>query len=259
MNKIILPNKSQGIEFPKWTTDFYENSNGSSSQEVPHPILIKGLQDEKTTLEIFKSELDPNVGVLRREGIFFGCKSDPFLPETWNFYMEVIKHCLRKEIPVMALTKHAWISQKPFPFIGTNLAVGFSLNPKDEHETGTATIKERISAMAFLHNRRTRTFANMDQITDLEYSLELIEQSTKYCDLFLLGISADETFSPAALRRFYEDVLRYKAHESKIYWNNSILDELYLSPSELVKTGRLGEYSGNNVDRDFSIFWDLYR
>ena len=254
MNKIILQNDRQKVEFPKWTADFYENSNGSASQEVPHPNLIKGLQDEKTALEIFKAELDPNIGVLRREGIFFGCKSDPFLPETWNFYMEVIKHCLRKEIPVMALTRHAWISQKPFPFIGTNLAVGFSLNPKDEHESGTATIKERVSALAFLHNRRTRTFINIDQITDLEYSLELIERSTMYCDLFLIGIPADVIFDPLELKKFYDDVKLYT--RSKLYWNNAILKQLNLNRNDLIKKDRYGVY-GENVDRDFCLIRDL--
>lgn len=268
--KAIYNPSGKAGEYSYWACNFY---NGCSNDcqycyckrgVMSHvwsnkPQLKKCFKDERDALTIFEKELKQNVEEIRKHGLFFSFTTDPMLPETMNLTIQAIDVCMKHDVPVKVLTKmdftdesrKSTMMQHFFPFMikeeyKKKIAFFFTLTGHDELEPGASSNGERIAAMKILHNSGFRTGASIEPIIDLPHSINCIERTLGFCDLYKIGLlsGAKSSFSEEELEQFVGRVCyKVSASGAKVYWKDSVKSFLV---RDIVSAATVG--------RDYNMF-----
>lgn len=229
--------------------DYCYNRKGIFSAYLgkPEVSLKKGkkvkITSESTALKTFCTELQQSKEYLQQTGLFFSFTTDPMLPETRNLTWMATGYALENDVPVRILTKVS-----DFGTIDTRLeyvqkykhllSFGFTLTGTDDQEPGAQakgyTNDARIAKMALLKEKGFNTFASVEPVVDVEASLEMIEKSLGFCDMYMIGLLSKHGkgyYNPTAIRLFYKVLKSY----SKQYGIRLFLKESFRT--ELLKAG----------------------
>lgn len=263
--KAIYQPTGKAAEYAKWACNFYvgcsngceycylKKGRGAKILGGDKPTLKKCFKDEIHAIEVFSKELRANLPELQKHGLFFSFSTDPMLPETIRLTRFAISCCQDYNVPVKILTKRhdfleafnewAW-------FVGIKrslIAVGFTLTGHDELEKGASTNEERIMAMKKLHYAGFKTFASIEPVIDFERSLEMIQYTSSFCDLYKIGLMSGQKVDKSfydKLRSFNLEIVNTLAnYHAKVYWKESIRKQFDVFPD-----------ANCNVDKDYNIF-----
>lgn len=254
-------------EYSYWACNFYVGCSngckycylkkgiGKSVLGGDKPTLKKCFKDEDDALEIFGKELLQNVEELRKHGLFFTFTSDPMLPETINLTKMACSRCVRNDVPIKILTKRIEFADKFIALAKSDkangkrtdwiklYAIGFTLTGHDGIEPNASTNAERIEAMRKLHEAGFRTWASIEPIIDLQSSMQMIEQTIGFCDLYKIGLESGKKLPKEELRMFSGRVnILGNRHGFKVYWKDSVTKI----------TGKM--ISDTVVGRDYNMF-----
>lgn len=133
------------------------------------------------------------------------------------------------------------------------LCVGFTLTGHDELEPNADRNEARILAMKLLHEQGIKTFASIEPIIDFDSSLDMIEKSIDFCDLYRIGLRSGvkaDYYDDGKLAFFIgqvEGLIQVKKSKTKVYWKQSIRERVTFADSDYW-TAR------NNVNADYNIF-----
>jgi DNA repair photolyase len=209
-----------------------------------------GLKDEKTAMRIFEKEMIQNKAELQKHGLFFSFTTDPLLPETVQMTSYAVQMCNDNQIPVKILSKRTDclpsfnIDATFCEWNKSLIAIGFTLTGHDELEPFASSNDERILAMRNLKERGYRTFASIEPIIDLPTSLNMIDKSAEFCDLFKIGLLSGGKYDRDELRRFMMTT-ESLALSANIYFKDSLLKQASVERKDL---------PANCVTRDFNMF-----
>lgn len=260
--KAIYNPTGKAAEYAEWACNFYVGcSNGceycyckkgmlAGVMGQDKPQLKKCFRDKFQALEIFQKELLQNATEIRKHGLFFTFTSDPFLSKTIDLTQRAIFYCDQLSIPVKVLTKTTWWAEPMRwdiyvrPYLGYQIAFGFTLTGHDELEPNASTNQERIEAMKKLHDAGFKTFASIEPIIDFGSSLRMIKQTAGFCDLYKIGLMSGVKAEKDELTKFIVNAsiqIQFFC-KSMVYWKDSI-------------TKIAGAITGPNVvDRDYNLF-----
>lgn len=265
--KAIYNPSGKAGEYSNWACNFYTGCSndcvycyckrGVMSHVWSNTAkLKKGFKDEKQAIEIFEKELMQNLSDLQEYGLFLTFTSDPMLPETIELTQKAISICIDNFVPVKVLTKRADFLNKlngkwsavhwSLPTVmKAYIAFGFTLTGHNELETGASTNAERIETMKILHQSGFKTFASIEPIIDLKSSLNCIEQTLGFCDLYKIGLISGGKLPDREELRMFVGRVCYLAfiHGAKVYWKDGL--KKYLG-REIVGAA--------TVDRNYNIF-----
>lgn len=261
--KVIYNSSDKAGEYSYWACNFYNGCSNdcrycySKRGVMSHiwsnkPQLKKCFKDERDALTMFEKELLANLGELQTHGLFFTFISDPFLPETIELTRKAISICIDNFVPVKILTKRAdflnklegkWtaIHWSLSTVLKAYIAFGFTLTGHDELEPEASTNAERIEVMKTLHKVGFKTWASIEPIIDLKSSLNCIEQTIGFCDLYKIGLLSGEksSFSKEELEFFVGRVCyKVSAFSAKVYWKDSVKSFLGRDIVSAVTVGR---------------------
>lgn len=237
--KAIYNPSGKAGEYSYWACNFYTGcSNGceycyckkgilAGVMGQDKPQLKKCFKNETHALEVFEKELKQNLSELQKHGLFFSFTTDPMLPETRSLTLEAAVKCCSNGVRIQILTKRADISLSEIPnmlhYCKENIAFLFTLTGKDNREPGASTNVERISRLKEFHNAGFKTGASIEPIIDLESSMEMIESTLGFCDIYKIGLESGKRLPKAELLRFVGRVcMLANRHGVKLYWKDSI-------------------------------------
>lgn len=164
---------------------------------------------------------------------------------------EVLEILLEHKIPVAILTKGGRRCLKDldlFKKFGEHIQIGSTLtfdNDKDslEWESGAALPKERLEVLKVLHDEGIKTFASFEPVIIPQQSLNLMEQSLDFIDIYKVGklnnyrgldkcidwtdflIKTLEILRPAGKQIYIKHDLRQCAPSVRLYGNEVLPDE----------------------------------
>ena len=197
--------------------------------------LKKAFKDEQDAIAVFGKEFSQNLQSLRGAGLFFSFTTDPLLPETMELTAQGVKTCVENGVNVKVLTKRADFIDNFFGLLASYgnfdeeqyreyTAFGFTLTGHDELERGASSNIERISAMEELHNRGYRIFASIEPIVDFPSSMQMINSSLPFCDLYKIGLMSGNgvTYDPVEAHTFLSELPQLPG-QPKIYLKNSLV------------------------------------
>jgi len=253
---IKMPEGAAG-EYAKYSCNFYKGCSNQCTYCFNNrwkwgnvPTLKKCFKDEQHALEVFEKELKANLPELQKHGLFFSFTTDPLLPETSRLTYWAIDKCLWYKVPVKILTK----CTRPFlcnnffeclpPYVGNQIAVGFTLTGRDDKEPHASTNAERIEAMRKLHEAGFKTWASIEPIIDFNSSWQMIRDTCNFCDLYKVGLESGKKYNKSELRIFMDACL-CTGNNPKIYFKDSLLAAAGIDRSEL---------PSNYVTRNYNIF-----
>ena len=241
--RAIYNPKGKAGEYAPWACNFYTGCSNDCEYcyckrgFLSHvwdnkPNLKKCFKDVNDALYIFEWELRKKLKHLRKESIFFTFSSDPMLPEVKNTYYAAAACALSNGVPVQFLTKRADFVYDHFfqynSFARKYIAVGFTLTGCDDKEPGASSNQERIEAMRILHERGFRTFASIEPIVKLDKSMEMIQKTIGFCDLYKIGLMSGvkkDYYSPEKVLEFVgsvNDLVATDDNCARIYWKESV-------------------------------------
>ena len=126
------------------------------------------------------------------------------------------------------------------------VSFGFTLTGHDELEPGASTNAKRIQAMQKLQDDGFKTWASIEPIIDFQSSLDMIEKSAEYCDLFKIGLQSGKKYDLDALEWFMDWSVSFgNQYKSKIYFKDSLLKEAGIHREDL---------PAHCVGRDYNMF-----
>ena len=275
MGKIIYESKGKAQEYGKYGVSAYIGcSNGCKYCYLKTgrfksvlggniPKLKKCFRDEEHAYTIFAEELRKNLGEYQKYGLFITFSSDPMLPKTFRLTRNIAWECVTNKVPIKILSKDADIGNINsivfntfYDMFVSNLnecikyvAFGFTLTGHDELEPKASPNTERINAMKLLHNEGFLTFASIEPIIDFTASMDMIDKSLEFCDLYLIGLKSGQQFdkySELNLIAFFNTVLkRVQEYNKKVYFKDSLLKAVGIDRKYLP------EYC---VDKDYNLF-----
>ena len=197
--------------------------------------MKKAFKDEQDAIAVFKKEFSQNLQALHDFGLFFSFTTDPLLPETMQLTAQGVKACVENGVNVKVLTKRADFMDNFFGLLASygnfdeeqyrkHTAFGFTLTGHDELESGASSNIERIGAMEKLHNRGYRIFASIEPVVDFPSSMQMINGSLPFCDLYKIGLMSGNgiTYDPVEAQSFLSE-LQQLPGQSKIYLKNSLI------------------------------------
>lgn len=205
----------------------------SHAMGTTNVTLKKCFQEEFHALEVFLKELNQDLEYLRQTGIFFSFSTDPLIEQTRTLTLLAAKFAVQQGVPVKILTKAAdyreWIT-----ILGhlskehrRMIAFGFTLTGCDDMEPGAPSNAERIRAMEELHFCGFRTFASIEPVISPDKSLEMVQATAAFCDLYLIGLRSGVKSSYYVLEelaRLYlgvKDEHAFSRNNFKVYWKES--------------------------------------
>lgn len=258
---IYCPTGKAG-EYAKYACNFYKGCSGMCTYCFNKKGLVKKVlggdtselkscfKDIEHAKEVFKKELKQNLEELKTNGLFFSFTSD-FLPETEELLKWAIEMCLFAFVPVSLLTKQtAWLTDEWLDYIKDvkDIAFGFTLTGHDEEEPGCATNSERIAMMRKLHKMGFKTYASIEPVITIDESMDMIQQTYEYCDLYKVGLESGKSYTVAEAN----DVI------NRTMWLTNLDGfsvPVYFKDSLLKKAGmKQGDIGVNTVGNDFNIF-----
>lgn len=208
------------------------------------PRLKKCFKNEDDAIGSFIRELEANLSDLLLKGLFFSFTTDPLIKENRHLYAECFIICMRYGVPVSILTKDAdFVTDRDFFMnlgisddekISNWLTFGFTLTGHDELEPYASTNEQRIEAMKKLHRRGYRTFASIEPVLDARSSMDMINRTRGFCDLYKIGLKSGSGYSDAelaAIEMMVEDLKHYK--DITIYLKDSLVNILGIDRSTL--------------------------
>lgn len=267
--KAIYQPAGKAAEYSEWACNFYvgcsggctycylKKGRGSTILGGTKPKLKACFKNESHAIEIFYEETNQNLEELRANGLFFSFTTDPMLIQTARLTLDAMFIAINKDIPVKVLTKKAnfvyytsfndyFPLSKPPSKCNEELislvSFGFTLTGHDELEPGTDTNLERIDTMRILHDTGFKTFASIEPVINYADSLEMIERSDPYCDLFKIGLESGEKYNSKGVYEFVNEVL--KRTNKPIYFKDSLL-----KAAGILR----GSLPGRCVTRDFKL------
>lgn len=206
--------------------------------------------------EVFVKELDKNLTELQKHGLLFTFTSDPMLNSTVNLFASCLDYAIRQNVPVKFLTKNAenpiyvFLNDDPrSKFFRTKkelIVIGFTLTGHDELERNASPNQERIETMKKLHDTGFKTFASIEPVVTFPRSLDMIEQSIDYCDLFKIGLQSGKKYDKAQLNKFIGAVISgTESMGCKIYFKDGLLKQAEIDRENLPI---------HCVKRDYNLF-----
>ena len=216
------------------------------TKEQNRPQKYRGLTGEEYAFVIFRRELEKHVDYFQKTGIFFSFSTDPLCDESFGLTWRCVQLAVREYgIPVKMLTKNADFSASQmlmFNLIPVErrslIAFGFTLTGRDDWEPFASKNLDRIRLMKVLNEMRFHTFASIEPIIDFENSLEMIKQTVRFCDQYLIGLMSFRQaigLPPYQEDRcsefiYYADQEMFSAYVNKkthnlvrIYWKESVM------------------------------------
>lgn len=269
--KAIYNPSGKAGEYSYWACNFYvgcsngceycylKKGRGKATLGGDRPVLKKCFKDKGDALKVFEKEVLSNLDELREHGLFFTFTSDPLLERTIDMTYQGIMLCMDYKIPVKILTKRAdWIGgymirngNKFIDFPNNILSIhrhliafGFTLTGRDELETNASPNMDRISAMAKLHKAGFKTFASIEPIIDIPSSLEMIDLSHDFCDLYKIGLQSGRRYPKQDIKIFVE-IVNTMYSDCRIYFKDTLLKQAGIERSNLPY---------NCVNRDYNMF-----
>jgi len=257
--KAIYQPKNKAAEYAEWACNFYVGcSNNCSYCYLKKgigcktlggnvPTLKKCFTSRENAIDIFLKEVNNNLTELKQHGLFFSFTTDPLLPKTYDLTFDALEICMLKNIGVKILTKRTdWIDRIDFDYlrgVEKKIAFGFTLTGHDELEPGASTNAERIEAMKKLHDAGFKTFASIEPIINFADSLDMIQRSYPFCDLYKIGLESGKKYPMDLLIGFFQQVLL--EGDVPVYFKDTFLKAVGIDRSQL---------PASCVDRDFNIF-----
>lgn len=206
----------------------------------PAPMLKKCFKDEAHATDVFLAELEKNIDQLKEHGLFLSFTTDPMLPETLDFHMNVICIANAHNVPVQILTKradflHYWLFDESGiinPDKKKLIAVGFTLTGCDDQEPNASLNIDRVKAMLELHKRGFKTFASIEPVISVPAAYAMINAVSGWCDLIKVGLlsGGKRTYKPGEIQFLYE-MLKSDTRGSKFYIKDSMVKYLNLDRS----------------------------
>lgn len=200
--------------------------------EVKLKSCFDDLQD---AYDVFLDEMAHNLNYLRQTGIFFSFSTDPLLEETRDLTLDSAIVAAGNGINVKILTKAAdadwWLHyiKGITKRARSRMAFGFTLTGCDDMEPGAPSNRERIEAMRKMHQAGHPTFASIEPVIDVKRSVEMIRQTSEFCDLYLIGLRSGvkkDYYRREDIDYLYSEVMAehdYRSeHDFKAYWKESI-------------------------------------
>lgn len=265
--KAIYNPSGKAGEYSYWACNFYTGCENDCEYcfckkgflkriWTPYAKLKECFMDVSHAYEVFVKELDKNLAELQKRGLLFTFTSDPMLDSTVNLFTSCLYYAISHNVPVKFLTKNAenpllvFLNNDPrSSYFRTKkylIAIGFTLTGHDELELGASTNQERIEAMKKLHGAGFKTFASIEPIIDFDSSLEMIQQTAKFCDLFKIGLMSGKEYQTDMMKLFFENVCSLASiFGFKVYFKDSLLKQLDIDRILL---------SNYCVTRDYNIF-----
>lgn len=198
--------------------------------EVKLKSCFDDLQD---AYDVFLDEMAHNLDYLRQTGIFFSFSTDPLLEETRDLTLDSAIVAASNGINVKILTKAAdadwWLHyiKGITKRTRSRMAFGFTLTGCDDMELGAPSNQKRIEAMADMRDAGYRTFASIEPIIDVRKSIDMIERTFEFCDLYLIGLRSGvkkDYYKAEDIARLYLRVKRIcdcYPHKFRVYWKES--------------------------------------
>ena len=245
--KLIYQPAGKAGEYAKWACNLYNgcsnkceycynrHGRGKAILGKDEPT-IKGGRSYIRTYDLFCYELNRyKSDIIRDGGLFFSFVSDPCLTETHDLNFVCINTCIRKDIPVIILTKKAdfirhidWkilldymnlFHKKEFIYFG------FTLTGCDELEPGASTNEQRIETMRFIWDTGFSTWASIEPIIDLEKSFDMFEKTLSFCAEYRFGLnSLKKSYTKQEVIDFKNRVEEAnKQYNRKLIWKESVL------------------------------------
>lgn len=266
--KAIYQPAGKAAEYGEWGCNFYIGCSNWCGycfcSEILKPglwsstvTLKKAFKDEQDAIAVFEKELSKNLQALHDFGLFFSFTTDPLLPETMELTAQGVKTCVENGVNVKVLTKRADFIENFFGLLSgygnfdedlykKHVAFGFTLTGHDELESGASSNIERIGAMEKLHNRGYRIFASIEPIVDFPSSMQMINGSLPFCDLYKIGLMSGNgiTYDPVEAQTFLSE-LQQLSGQPKIYPKNSLIRLLGVDRKTL---------SENFVESNYNMF-----
>ena len=200
--------------------------------EVKLKSCFDDLQD---AYDVFLDEMAHNLDYLRQTGIFFSFSTDPLLEETRDLTLDSAIVAASNGINVKILTKAAdadwWLHYVKgiTKRARSRMAFGFTLTGCDEMELGAPSNRERIEAMRKMHQAGHPTFASIEPVIDVKKSVEMIRQTSEFCDLYLIGLRScvkKDYYRHDDIGYLYSKVMvehDYRSEQDfKVYWKESV-------------------------------------
>ncbi|MEG1545401.1 MAG: hypothetical protein RR382_12925 [Tannerellaceae bacterium] len=238
MNKAIYKPKGKAGEYARYACNFFVGCSNDCSYcyckkgVLGHAMggaevkLKKCFKDKEHAFQVFQIEAINNLQELRKHGLFFTFTSDPLLSETIQLTLNAIRFCVEHDIKVKVLSKCADNIEHiipAFPQWKNGVAFGFTLTGHDELEPNASTNDERIQAMMLLKMYGYKTFASIEPIVDLDSSMDMIEETAGYCDLYKIGLMSGKEMDKYELLEFVGRVLVIaKQYNFKVYLKDSV-------------------------------------
>ena len=266
--KAIYQPSGKAAEYGEWACNFYIGCSNWCGycfcSEILKPglwsstvTLKKAFKDEQDAIAVFEKELSKNLQALHDFGLFFSFTTDPLLPETMELTAQGVKTCVENGVNVKVLTKRADFIENFFGLLSgygnfdedlykKHVAFGFTLTGHDELESGASSNIERIGAMEKLHNRGYRIFASIEPIVDFPSSMQMINGSLPFCDLYKIGLMSGNgiTYDPVEAQTFLLE-LQQLSGQPKIYLKNSLIRLLGVDRKTLLE---------NFVESNYNMF-----
>jgi len=257
--KAIYQPAGKAGEYAKWACNFYVGCSNACTYcfnkrwgwgDVPK--LKKCFESEDHALEVFEKELMDNLPELQKHGLLFSFTTDPMLPDTYELTLNTLRICVNNGVKTKVLTKCAgWIEffiDKKYLINAWKdyVSFGYTLTGCDDLEPNASTNAERIEAMRKLHDAGFKTFASIEPVIDTKKSLDMIEKSAKFCDLYKIGLLSGKKYNRLYLECFTDCILGFlDQYNSKIYFKDTLLQQAGIRREDLPK---------NCVDRDYNMF-----
>jgi len=204
---------------------------------------------------VFDNELKKHLPYLQKVGIFFSFSTDPLISETRDLTKRCVFTANRNGVPVKLLTKNAdflhdevfmsWL--KLHDFRKDLVAFGFTLTGHDEMEQFASSNADRIAAMKELHELGFKTWASIEPIIDAASSLDMIQRTLDFCDLYKVGLRSGvkhDYYNDEDLLWMLSEIATYSdTEQGKFYIKDSMRKRLQHPIINCI-----------SVSRDYNIF-----
>lgn len=199
-------------------------------------VKLKSCFDDlQNAYDVFLDEMAHNLDYLRQTGVFFSFSTDPLLKETRDLTLDSAIVAASNGINVKILTKAAdadwWLHyiKGITKQARSRMAFGFTLTGCDDMEPGAQSNRERIDAMRKMYQAGHPTFASIEPVIDVKRSVEMIRQTSEFCDLYLIGLRSGvkkDYYRREDIGYLYSEVMAEhdycSEHDFKVYWKESV-------------------------------------
>ena len=182
--------------------------------------LKTGVVNEEHAYHLAMAEIIENRDeIIRDGGLFMTFTSDPMLHETRRLFIDIMRGCAKRDIPVTMLTKQTnlvlgiiknlredilyadengvRVSDYDYHYL-RNVALGWTLTGHDELEPNAPTNAQRIEEMAsiqkYVCSDYIKTWASIEPVIDFDSSYKMITEALDAgCKHFKIGLLTNNT------------------------------------------------------------------